>query len=84
MPASNDYSKLAEECYRLANEAKTESDRQACLHLMQSWLDAASRQDSAISEHRAEAQTSERTSDVKLSRRKGSTKWRHRLFGLFR
>ena len=43
MSTSDDYSKLAEKCYRLANEAKTEADRVACLDLAQSWLEMASR-----------------------------------------
>lgn len=41
MPASKEYLQKAEECYRLANEAKTEADRLACLDLARSWLDAS-------------------------------------------
>jgi hypothetical protein len=33
MPTSNEYRQSAEECYRLAGEAKTETDRLACLEL---------------------------------------------------
>jgi hypothetical protein len=44
MPTANEYLKLAEECYRLAKEAKTETDRLACLDLAQQWIEAASRQ----------------------------------------
>jgi len=44
MPASDGYSKLAEECFRLAREAKDETDRLACLDLAQKWLEAASDQ----------------------------------------
>jgi len=39
MPASDEYSKLAEECFRLAREAKNETDRLACLDLAQKWLE---------------------------------------------
>jgi hypothetical protein len=45
MPSANDYFKMAEECYRLANEAKTEVDRLACLDLARTWLEAAAQQD---------------------------------------
>ena len=41
MPTANDYLKRAEECYRLASEAKTEEDRLACLELAQTWIEAA-------------------------------------------
>jgi hypothetical protein len=47
MPSANDYFKMAEECYRLANEAKTEVDRLACLDLARTWLEAAAQQDEA-------------------------------------
>ena len=47
MPSANDYFKMAEECYRLANEAKTEVDRLACLDLARTWLEAAAAQDEA-------------------------------------
>jgi hypothetical protein len=47
MPSANDYFKMAEECYRLANEAKTEVDRLACLDLARTWLEAAAQQDDA-------------------------------------
>jgi hypothetical protein len=43
MPASNEYGKLAEKCFRLAGEAKTETDRLACLDLAQKWVETASR-----------------------------------------
>jgi hypothetical protein len=45
MPTSNEYRQSAEECYRLAGEAKTETDRLACLELARTWLEAASRRD---------------------------------------
>ena len=41
MPTANDYLKMAEECYRLAKEAKTDTDRQACLDLARTWIEAA-------------------------------------------
>jgi hypothetical protein len=44
MPTANEYLRLAEECYRLAKEAKTETDRLACLDLAQQWIEAASLQ----------------------------------------
>jgi hypothetical protein len=47
MPSANDYFKMAEECYRLANEAKTEVDRLACLDLARTWLEAAAQQGEA-------------------------------------
>jgi hypothetical protein len=33
MPTSDEYRATAEECYRLAQEAKSEADRLACLDL---------------------------------------------------
>ena len=45
MPTSNEYRQSAEECYRLAGEAETETDRLACLELARTWLEAASRRD---------------------------------------
>ena len=47
MPTANEYLKMAEECYRLAKEAKTDSDRQALLDLATTWIEAASQQASA-------------------------------------
>jgi len=44
MPTSDEYGKLAEECFRIAREAKNEIDRLACLDLEQKWLEAASHQ----------------------------------------
>jgi hypothetical protein len=41
MPTANEYLRKAEECYRMANEAKTEEDRLACLELAQTWIAAA-------------------------------------------
>jgi hypothetical protein len=47
MPSANDYFKLAEDCYRLANEAKTDVDRLACLDLARTWIERATQQDEA-------------------------------------
>jgi len=47
MPTANDYLKMAEECYRLAKEAKTDNDRQALLDLARDWIEAASQQGAA-------------------------------------
>jgi hypothetical protein len=47
MPSANDYFKMAEQCYRLASEAKNEVDRLACLDLARTWLDAAAQQEQA-------------------------------------
>jgi hypothetical protein len=56
MPTSDEYRKVAEEYYRLAREAKTETDRLALLDLAQRWLEAASRRDEMTPEQIAEAQ----------------------------
>jgi hypothetical protein len=56
MPTSDEYRKVAEEYYRLAREAKTETDRLALLDLAQSWLEAASRRNEMTPEQIAEAQ----------------------------
>jgi hypothetical protein len=50
MPTANEYLKMAEECYRLAREAKTETDRLACLELARTWIEAASQQQSETQE----------------------------------
>ena len=50
MPTANDYLKMAEECYRLAKEAKTDNDRQALLDLARDWIEAASQQGAAADE----------------------------------
>jgi hypothetical protein len=50
MPTSDEYRKIAEEYYRLAGEAKTETDRLALLELAKNWLDAASSEDKRASE----------------------------------
>ena len=45
MPTSNECRQRAEECYRLATEAKIEVDRLALLDLARNWLDAAASQE---------------------------------------
>ena len=41
MPTSAECRQKADECYRMAAEAKTESDRAACLDLARTWLEAS-------------------------------------------
>ena len=85
MPTSNEYGKKAEECYRLANEAKTETDRLACLDLARSFLDAAARQEEMTSEQIAEAQKPERASKLETETSQSNIGWGWRqLLGLFR
>ena len=85
MPTSNEYRKKAEECYRLANEAKTETDRLACLDLARSFLDAAARQEEMTSEQTAEAQKTEHAPQPETETSQSNTGWGWRqLLGLFR
>ena len=86
MPTSNEYGKLAEKCFRLAGEANTETDRQACLDLAQKWLEAASRQGEMIPEQIAGTEKLERERIPKSEkpRSQSSLGWRQRLLGLFR
>ena len=56
MQASDEYRKIAEEYYRLAREAKTETDRLALLDLAETWQQLASHQDEMTPEQIAEAQ----------------------------
>jgi hypothetical protein len=85
MSTSDDYSKLAEKCYRLAAEAKTEADRIACLELAQGWLEKASQQDEAAAEQIAEAEKQVReqatAATLELEARVG---WLQRLLGFLR
>jgi hypothetical protein len=78
MPTPNEAHKIAEECYRLANEAKTETDRLACLDLARTWLEAASRQDDMTGEQIAEAQKSEPKPKPEAPQPKTSSGWRPR------
>ena len=85
MPTSNEYRQTAEECYRLANQAKTETDRLACLDLARTWLEAASRQDEMTPEQIAQAQKSADAWKQKgeAPQPKVRSGWRQRVFGLF-
>lgn len=86
MLTSNEYRQTAEECYRLANEAKTETDRLACLDLARAWLEAASRHDEMTPEKIAEERKLERASKPKTEtpQPKIPSGWRQRVLGLFR
>jgi hypothetical protein len=85
MSTSDDYSKLAEKCYRLASEAKTEADRIACLDLAQSWLEMASRQDEATAEQIAEAEKLVREREAsEAPRPEAPAGWLRRLLGMLR
>jgi len=85
MPTSNEYRKKAEECYRLANEAKTETDRLACLDLARNFLDAAARQEEMTSEQIAVAQKPKRAPKLETETSQSNTGWGWRqLLGLFR
>lgn len=86
MPTSDEYRRTAEDCYRLASEAKTETDRLACLNLARSWLDAASRQDEMTPEQIAEAQKLERAWKPipETSRPQTPSGWRQRVSAYFR
>ena len=86
MPVSDEYRKMAEECYRLANEAKTETDRLACLDLARTWLEAAARQDAMTPEQIAAAKKLELAWKPKPETPQPQTAsgWRQRVLGLFR
>jgi hypothetical protein len=85
VPTSNEYRQKAEECYRLANEAKTETDRLACLDLARSFLDAAARQEEMTSAEIAAAQKPERGPKLETETSRSNTGWGWRqLLGLFR
>ena len=85
MATSNEYGKLAEKCFRLAREAKTEKDRLACLDLAQKWL-ASSRQNATTSEQIAETQGLERMRKLKPEepQLRVQSGWLQRLFGFIR
>ena len=85
MTTSDEYGKLAEECFRLAQEANTETDRLACLDLGLKWLNAASRQYETISDRMAEAQELERARKLTPeSLQLHPPGWLQRVFGIFR
>lgn len=52
MRTPDEYRKIAVAYYRLAREARTEADRLALLGLAQSWLEAASREDTKSARER--------------------------------
>ena len=85
MPTSDEYRASAEECYRLATEAKTETDRLACLDLARNWLDAASRQDAMTSADRADVEQVARELKAESEGQplKAPSRWR-RVFGFLR
>jgi hypothetical protein len=86
MPTSDEYSKIADEYYRLAREAKTETDRLVLLDLAETWREAASRQDEMPPQEIAAAEKPGRASKPERETRppqKTQGRWR-RLFRLFR
>ena len=85
MPTSDEYRASAEECYRLATEAKTETDRLACLDLARTWLDAASRQDAMTAAERADVEqiARELKADSEAPQPKPVSGWR-RILGFRR
>jgi hypothetical protein len=84
MSTSDDYSKLAEKCYRLAGEAKSEADRIACLELAQGWLELASRQDEAAAEQIAEAEKLHEPEASGAPGRQARVGWLQRLLSFLR
>jgi hypothetical protein len=85
MSTSDDYSKLAEKCYRLAAEAKTEADRIACLELAQGWLERASQQDDSAAGQIAEAEKPVRERETaETPEREARVGWLQRLSGFLR
>ncbi|HEY2526733.1 MAG TPA: hypothetical protein VGJ20_02110 [Xanthobacteraceae bacterium] len=86
MPTSDEYRKTAEECYRLANEAKTETERLALLDLAHTWLEAASRQEEMTPAQIAEALKlpSESKREPATSQPQARSGWRQRILRLFR
>jgi len=75
MPTSGGYSKLAEECFRLAREAKNETDRLACLDLAQKWLEQAAK------EHEPEPAETPRSETPQGTTPSG---WLKQVLGIFR
>ena len=88
MPASKEYAKRAEKCFRLAAEARSETDRVACLDLAQKWLEvaSASRQYATTPDHiaNAEQSESERKAKAETTQPQSFRGWRERLRRLFR
>jgi hypothetical protein len=48
MSTPDDYQVMAEECFRRAQEAQTESERHGYLELAMTWLEAASKMDCGL------------------------------------
>ena len=48
VPSANEYRELADKCFQSAREAHTEEERMMYLTLAQTWLEEASRRDSAM------------------------------------
>ena len=75
MPTSDEYSKLAEECFRLAREAKNETDRMACLDLAQKWLEQAGNEERLESPETPRSETPQGTT---------ASGWLKPVLGIFR
>jgi len=45
LPNADDYQAMAEECFRRAQEAQTDSERHGYLELARTWLEAATKVD---------------------------------------
>jgi hypothetical protein len=86
MPTSDEYRATAEECYRLAREAKNETDRLACLDLAQTWLEAASRQEQMTPAQIAQAEklAQQWNSQRETPQPEALSGWPQRVLGLFR
>ena len=75
MLTSDDYSKLAEECFRLAREAKDETDRIACLELAQKWLEQAGNEEKLESPEPPRSETPQG---------RAASGWLKQVLGIFR
>jgi hypothetical protein len=84
MPSSKEDIRRAEECYRLANEAKTESDRLACLDLARTWLDVSSSEDVTVPTQMTEPGEPELTRNSRFQEPERPSGWRRWVLGLFR
>lgn len=84
MPTANEFRQKAEECFRLANEATTETDRLACLDLARTWLEAAARQDEMTPDQIVDSQKLELDWKPKPEAVQAHPGWRERLLGFFR
>ena len=84
MPTSNEFRQKAEECFSLANEATTETDRLACLDLARTWLEAAARQDEMTPDQIVDPKKLDLDLRPKSEAVQPHPGWRERLLGLFR